>query len=361
MHMIIVSRAPVQISLGGDGTDLPPYYEQHGGLAISASINYYIYTILSPAQDALVQILSADYRPLTPDPNGKDLIWDRALSLPKAITSHFNVRKGVTVFLASQIPPSAGLGFPGSLTVSMVKALAFRCGLNLNPAEAAELACHIKIEKMGLPVGKQEAYAAAFGGLNAITFASKRVSVRPLNLLPSVRQSLQRRLMLFFTATSCASYKALRRQTEAIRQKDAAVIERLHAIKALSKDIRVALKQGKLDQFGQLLHQSWLNQQELSRDAASAFIEHSYTTALKLGAIGGKITGTNGGGTLVLYCPENQQAAVTKALEGLGLQRIDFDFDAEGAQVLQAIPWENTVDPLGGAVVSHIKRVWASA
>ena len=104
-----------------------------------------------------------------------------------------------------------------------------------------------------------------------------------------------------------------------------------------------------------------MNQQELSRDAASAFIEHSYTTALKLGAIGGKITGTNGGGTLVLYCPEKQQAAVTKALEGLGLQRIDFDFDAEGAQVLQAIPWEATIDPLGRAVVSHIKRVWASA
>jgi len=361
--MIIVSRAPVQINLGGDGTDLPPYYERYGGLVISTSINYYIYTLLSPAEDTPVQIISADYRPLVPGPAGEGLIWDSDLSLPKAVTSHFNVQEGVTVFLASQIPPGAGLGFSGSLTVSMVKALAFRCGLNLNPAEAADLACHIEIEKMGFPVGKQGPYAAAFGGLNAITFTKKRVSVKPLDLAPNVRQSLQRQLMLFFTGTAPASYTMLRHQMDAIREEDPAVVEHLHTLKALSKLIKVTLKQGNLHKFGELLHQSWVNKRKLPDNITNAFIDQSYTTALEHGAVGGKVMGAYGGGTLLLYCPEERQAAVRAALEGLGLQRLDFAFDTEGAQVLRAVPWERTPYSLERPAGAHVrsKEVWANA
>ncbi|MCK4315940.1 MAG: GHMP kinase, partial [Anaerolineae bacterium] len=206
---------------------MPPYYERYGGLVVSAAIDYYVYAILSPAKNAPLQIISADYRTMVQRPICEDLIWDGDLSLPKAVIYHFNVRDGVTVFLASQIPPGTGLGSSGSVAVSMIKALAFWCGLDLGPAEVAELACFIEIGKMGMPVGKQDPYASAFGGLNYITFTKEGVSVEPLNLPLNTWQSLQRRLMLFFTGTSHTSSTILRHQTNASRQGDPAVIKRL--------------------------------------------------------------------------------------------------------------------------------------
>ncbi len=340
--MIIVSRAPVRISLGGSGTDLPPYYERHGGLVVSTSINYYVYTILSPVKDAPLQIISADHRAMVQRPTCEDLVWDGDLSLPKAIIYHFNVQDGVTVFLASQIPPGTGLGSSGSVAVSMIKALAFWCGLDMSPAEVAELACYIEIGKMGMPVGKQDQYAAAFGGLNCITFTKNDVSVKPLNLSLSTRQSLQRRLMLFFTGISHTSSTILRHQTSASQQGDPIVIKRLHAIKELGLAVKAALERGDLQEFGELLHQSWLNKRELSDKVTNSFIDKWYTTALEHGAVGGQITGAGGGGFLLFYCPEERQRDVTTALENLGLQRWDFAFDTEGVQIMQAVPWQRT-------------------
>ena len=361
--MIIVSRAPVRISFGGDGTDLPPYYERYGGLVVSAAINHYVYAILSPAKDVSLQIISADHRTMVQRPICEDLVWDGDLSLPKAVVNHFNVRDGVTVFLASQIPPGTGLGFSGSVAVSMIKALAFWCGLDLGPTEVAELACFIEIGKMGMPVGKQDPYASAFGGLNYITFAKEGVSVEPLNLPLNTWQSLQRRLMLFFTGISHTSSTILRYQTNASRQGDPAVIKRLHTIKELGLAIKAALEQGNLQEFGELLHQSWLNKRELSDNVTNPFIDKSYTTALEHGAIGGKITGAGGGGFLLLYCPEERQEAVTEALDRLGLQRRDFAFDTEGVQVMQAVPWQRAPYSLERHMSSVTKPrdAWVSA
>jgi len=354
--MIIVSRAPVRISFGGGGTDLPPYYERYGGLVVSAAIDYYVYTILSPSRDAPLQIISADYRAMVQSPICEDLIWDGDLSLLKAVVYHFNVQDGVTVFLASQIPPGTGLGSSGSVAVSMIKALAFWCGLDLSPAEVAELACYIEIEKMGMPVGKQDQYAAALGGLNHITFTKGGVSVEPLDLPLNIQQSLQKRLMLFFTGTSHTSSTILRHQTNASRRGDPAVIKRLHAIKELGLAIKAALKQGNLQEFGELLHQSWLNKRELSDNVTNSFIDKCYATALERGAVGGKITGAGGGGFLLFYCPEERQADVSGALENLGLQLRNFAFDMEGVQVMQAIPWQRTPHLLERRMFSDVSR-----
>jgi len=361
--MIIVSRAPVRISLGGGGTDLPPYYERYGGMVVSTAISYYVYTILSPAEGAPLQIISADYRTMVQRPICEDLIWDGDLSLLKAVVYHFNVQDGVTVFMASQIPPGTGLGSSGSVAVSMIKALAFWCGLDLSPAEVAELACYIEIEKMGMPVGKQDQYAAALGGLNYMTFTKGGVSVEPLNLPLSTTQSLQRRLMLFFTGTSHTSSTILRHQTNASRQGDPAIIKRLHTIKELGLAIKAALEQGDLQEFGELLHQSWLNKRELSDDVTNSFIDKCYATALEHGAVGGKITGAGGGGFLLFYCPEERQADVSGALKNLGLQRRDFTFDTEGVQVMQAVPWQRMPHSLERRMFSDTRprRVWASA
>lgn len=339
MDTNLIVRAPVRISFGGGGTDLPAYYERHGGLVVSTTISHYVYTILTPGWPGGVQIISADYRALCQRPTCEDLIWNGDLSLPKAITYYFNVRDGLTIFLASQIPPGTGLGSSGSVAVSMIKALAFWCGLDLAPAEVAEQACYIEIEKMGMPVGKQDQYAAAFGGLNCITFSRNGVTVERLRVPPGTHEALEKRLMLFFTGTSRQSSTILRRQRQASQKGDRATVNRLNAIKELGLEVRAALEEGDMEAFGDLLHRSWMEKRRLTEGITNPFLDQCYQTALDNGALGGKITGAGGGGFLMLYCPEERQEAVTEALTALGLQRRLFTLDHEGVQVMQAMPW----------------------
>ena len=337
---MLITRAPVRISFGGGGTDLPNYYKRHGGMVVSTTISYYVYTILTPSwPNNGVQIISADYRALSQRPTCEDLIWNGDLGLPKAITYYFNLRDGLTIFLASQIPPGTGLGSSSSVAVSMIKALAFWCGLDLGPAEVAELACYIEIEKLGMPIGKQDQYAAAFGGFNCITFTRDGVTVEPLQMSPQTRETLDRRLMLFFTGSSRQSSTILRRQSQASEDEDQETIYRLDTIKDLGLQVRVALERGDLDTFGDLLHQGWMEKRRLTEGITNPFLDECYQTAQDNGSLGGKVTGAGGGGFMMLYCPEERQDAVTEALTELGLQRRTFTFDDVGVQVMQATPW----------------------
>jgi D-glycero-alpha-D-manno-heptose-7-phosphate kinase len=336
--MALIARAPVRISFGGGGTDLPAYYRRRGGLVVSTTIRTYVYTILSSSGPTAVQIISADYRTLCQRPTCEDLIWNGDLRLPKAITYYFNLNSGVTIFLASQVPPGTGLGSSGSVAVSMIKALALWCGLDLGPEQVAELACYIEIEKMAMPVGKQDQYAAAFGGLNCIKFARSGVAVEPLEVPAGTREALERGLMLFFTGTSRQSSTILRRQEKASQQGDRDTLGRLDAIKELGLEIRAALEGGELDAFGGLLHQSWMEKRQLAEGITNPFLDQCYRTARQHGALGGKVTGAGGGGFLMLYCPEDRQEAVTEALVALGLQRWPLALDDQGVQVMEAVP-----------------------
>ena len=301
--MILIARAPVRISFGGGGTDLPAYYQRYGGLVVSTTINYYVYTILTADSEDAVQIISADYRALYQRATCEDLIWDGGLSLPKAITYYF------------------------------------WSGLDLDPAETAELACFIEIEKMGMPVGKQDQYAAAFGGLNCITFSEEEVTVEPLSVPAETRNRLEEGIMLFFTGTSRESSTILKRQRQASQTGEEETLRRLDAIKELGLEIRAALERADLDAFGELLHRSWVQKRGLTKGVTNPLIDQCYETARQHGALGGKVTGAGGGGFLMLYCPVEQQEAVTEALSDLGLQRRPFAFDREGVQVMQAVTW----------------------
>lgn len=337
--MVLIARAPMHICFGGDGTDFPAYYERHGGLVVSATISYYVYVILSAASRGGVHIIAADPRALCQRSTCDDLLWDDDLSLPKAITNHFNLCHGLTIFLASQVPPGTGLGSPGSVAVSMVKALAFWCGLDLAPRQVAEMACHIELEKMAMPVGKQDQYAAAFGGLNCIKFSRGDVSVDALRVSPETREALESRLMLFFTGTSRQSSDVLHHQKQAGERGDPGTLRRLEAIKELGLEICAVLERGDLETFGNLLHQSWVEKCQLTDGVASPFLDQCYQTARERGALGGRMTGAGGGGFLVLCCPEDRQAAVTKALTTLGLQRWPLALDDQGVRVIEGVPW----------------------
>lgn len=332
--MLLIARAPVRISLGGGGTDLPAYYTQFGGAVINTAINRYTYTTISPGSTPALQIISSDFRVFYRHQASSEMVAEGELGLAKAVLREFGNYDGLDIFLASQVPPGTGLGSSGAVAVSMITALAAWNKRNLSKQEIAEMACDISINKLHLPSGKQDEYGAAMGGLNHIVFAKDQTSVAPVQMSPQALETLQRRLMLFFTGKSRDSGTILTEQSNASKAQDQSTLERMHKIKTLGQDILACLESERLDDFGDLLHQSWLQKRGVAAAVSNDVIDKAYQTARDKGAIGGKITGAGGGGFLMLYCHEDKQDVVTANLQALTLQRMDFRFDFDGTQVL---------------------------
>src|SRR6266702_4003763 len=183
---MLIARAPMRISFGGGGTDLEAYYARYDGLVISTTINKYFYAIITTDGLDDLRLISADYRSLFRHSSYDDLYWDGDLALPKAILHHFGVRRGMNLFIASEVPPGTGLGSSSAAAVTLVRAISTLLEQPMTKQQVAELASSIEISKMGMPIGKQDQYAAAFGGLNKITFTSENVTVDPVSIAPDV-------------------------------------------------------------------------------------------------------------------------------------------------------------------------------
>src|SRR5258707_967399 len=331
---MLIARAPMRISLGGGGTDLEAYYAKYGGLVVSTAINKYFYTVITTDESDDLQVISADYRSLFRHSQYNDLFWNGDLALPKAILHHSGIRRGINLFVASEVPPGTGLGSSSAAAVTMVRAISTLLEQPMTKQQVAELASYIEISKMGMPIGKQDQYASSFGGLNKITFTSEGVTVEPVNIAPDVRQTLERRLMLFFTGSSRESTSILKHQRKSTQNQDEAVLEALHTIKQIAVEMQACLEQGNLDEFARLLHSSWQEKRQLAPGLSTGFIEDCYALALEKGAAGGKLTGAGGGGFLMFYCHDQPQDCVTTGLEEQGLKRMNFRFDQQGAKVL---------------------------
>ncbi|GCE47388.1 D-glycero-alpha-D-manno-heptose-7-phosphate kinase [Thermosporothrix hazakensis] len=331
---MLLVRAPMRISFGGGGTDLEAYYGRFGGVVISTAINKYFYTIIEAAATDELQIISADYRSLFRHAPFDALSWDGDLALPKAVCHHFGIRGGLNLFLAGEVPPGTGLGSSSSAAVALVRAFSTLLELPMSKQQVAELASSIEIEKMGMPIGKQDQYASAFGGLNKISFTADGVTVTPLQIARETYWTLERRLLLFFTGRSRLSTSILKQQRTSTEQNDVMVLQALHHIKEGALQMQECLESGDLERFARLLHYAWQEKRCLAPGLSSSFIDECYELALQRGALGGKITGAGGGGFLLLYCPEEAQEAVTLALEQQGLQRMNFRFDRQGAAVI---------------------------
>ena len=328
---MIISRAPMRISFGGGGTDLEAYYARYGGFVLSTAINHYCYATASASLDGGVHIRLADPPAGEPHSSG----------LPEAAVTMFAhkglARRGVTLTLASDVPPGTGLGSSSAMAVALIHALAGYLRIPLTAAEIARRACELEIERLGMPIGKQDQYASAYGGLNGITFAHDGgVDVQPLVLPPRLRRALHARLLLFATGSRHNSSAILRRQSDDTRRKPI-VAARLRRIKALGLAMRDLLLAGDLDGFGRLLDRAWREKRSLSAAISTTSIDTWYFAARSAGALGGKSTGAGGGGFLLLYAPPEKIAAVRAALNDCGLRELPFVFETAGVQALSSL------------------------
>jgi D-glycero-alpha-D-manno-heptose-7-phosphate kinase len=335
--MAVIARAPLRISLAGGGTDLPAYAERFGGLVISTSINRYVYTILTTAPDDTLQITAADSNSVL---SRRDHLFDSALfwgddyRLPIEIAQHFNLRGGRRVFLAPEVPPGTGLGSSSATAVSMITALASDTCQSMQPRDIAELACEIEIERLGMPIGRQDQYASAFGGMNIIEFETGLTTVTPVCLPPATLEALEERILLFFTGQRRRSTDILNAQRSATEQTSSSTLEALHDIKACARAMIGLLERGELDHIGYLLDESWRRKRALAPGVSTPDIDRWYAEALGAGATGGKITGAGGGGFLMLYVDVRQRQQVIQRMSELGLVWVDMGFDYEGSSVL---------------------------
>ncbi|MBX6340944.1 MAG: GHMP kinase [Thermomicrobiaceae bacterium] len=355
---MLIVRAPVRISLAGGGTDLEAYYRVYGGVVINTTIDKYFYVFLKPNLNGSIQLSSSDYGTFYRQSVEEDMLWDGDLALPRAILHHFGIRDGISLFLASEIPPGTGLGSSSSVAVAVIKAISTACGERLSRAEIAELACEIEIKKLGMPIGKQDQYASAFGGLNLIRFRTDGVEVEPLAVSQDVLQRLQRNLLLFFTGSARNSADILRQQRRSSEEQNPQVIQALHAVKAMALEVQDCLVRGDLRRFGELLHESWQQKKRFAANVSTSFVDECYELARSRGALGGKLTGAGGGGFMMLYCEEDAQPAVIAALEERGLRRMDYHFETDGARVLMnstfTIP-RHRVEPVQPATTEGIR------
>jgi D-glycero-alpha-D-manno-heptose-7-phosphate kinase len=337
---MLIVRSPVRISFGGGGTDLPAYYEQYGGSVLSTSINKYFYTILSRRQDDFVQIISSDMRAIE---NSSSLtrmeVKGTKLELPLAVLRSLNRHVAINLFLASEIPPGTGLGSSATVCVTLLKALGTYLQFKMSKYELAERAFEIAHHVLGKPVGKQDEYASAFGGLNFIRIETDgKTAVEPLDVMADARRELNHNLMLFFTGTARDSSSILREQESMSHEKGSAV-EALHEIRWLAERMRKAIVNGDLDKFGRLLDDAWQAKKRVSNKISNAGIDDLYDLAKSKGALGGKITGAGGGGFLLLYCEKHRQQAIRDTFERHDVPEMRFEFESQGAQVIVDDPF----------------------
>ena len=330
--MTVRCRAPLRISFGGGGTDVPPYPEERGGAVLSTTIGKYAYSTLIGRNDDRINVRSLDYDIVASYSVNAELKYDGNLDLVKAAIRTMGVRNGCDLFLHTDAPPGSGLGTSSALVVAIVGAFRRWLKLPLTGYDIAELAYHIERDEAGIKGGRQDQYAATFGGFNFIEFLGKTTIVNPLRIDWDTINELEYRLMLCYTGGTRLSAGILDDQVTRYVEGTAEVLSAFEETKRLAFDMKNALLLGKLNEFGALLHQAWCCKKRLSRKITDPQIDELYELAKENGAIGGKLLGAGGGGYLLFLCEFDKWHIVAEKLERAGGKIVGFTFDLRGMQ-----------------------------
>ena len=324
---MIIARSPLRISLGGGGTDLPSYYREHEGFLIAAAIDKYVYvTINRPFNEGIYLKYSEIEHVKTVDEVSHNIIRE-ALKLENLHTPQ------VEISSIADLPSGTGLGSSGSFTTALLKALYAYRHRHINPEELAELACAIEIDRLKEPIGKQDQYIASVGGITCFAFhKDNSVTFAPLKISRDTFHALEDNLLLFFTGFSRSASEILKDQHIKSQKNDADMLTNLHFVKEIGYLSKNALESGNTDKFGELMHQHWEHKKKRSGGMSNQNIDAWYETALKNGAIGGKVVGAGGGGFLMFMA--HDALKLRSAMTQLGLQEVRFKFDFEGTKVI---------------------------
>jgi len=324
---LIIARSPLRISLGGGGTDLPSYYREHEGFLIAAAIDKYVYvTINRPFNEGIYLKYSEIEHVKTVDEVSHNIIRE-ALKLENLNTPQ------VEISSIADLPSGTGLGSSGSFTTALLKALYSYRHRHINPEELAELACSIEIDRLQEPIGKQDQYIASVGGITCFAFhKDNSVTFAPLKISRETFHALEDNLLLFFTGFSRSASEILKDQHVKSQKNDTDMLNNLHFVKEIGYLSKDALESGNTDKFGELMHQHWEHKKKRSGGMSNQNIDAWYETALKNGAIGGKVVGAGGGGFLMFMA--HDAAKLRSTMTKAGLQEVRFKFDFEGTKVI---------------------------
>jgi D-glycero-alpha-D-manno-heptose-7-phosphate kinase len=324
---MIIARSPLRITLGGGGTDLASYYRERGGFLIAAAIDKYVYvTVMRPFTPGIYLKYSA-LEHVKKVADVRHPIIREALELQNLHTPQ------VEITTLADIPAGTGLGSSGSFTTALVKALYTHRRKAIHSQELAEIACHIEIDRLREPVGKQDQFIAAFGGITCFTFhPDQRVEVQPLRVSTQTMFDLEDNLLLFFTGFNRAAGSILNDQQVRSQAGESQMLENLDYVKTLAYCSKDCLETGDLVRFGELMHEHWEHKKRRSRSITNPRIDEWYSLAMRNGAIGGKLVGAGGGGFLMFYAADRNRLRHT--MSEAGLEEVRFRFDFEGTKVV---------------------------
>lgn len=315
---------------------MSPFPEREGGVVLSATISSFAYCTLRPRDDDQVTVASLDYGTSIGFGIDEPVVYDGKLDLPKAaiarVLTHGEVKQasGFDLFLHTNAPPGSGLGSSSAVVVSVVGLVAEYLGLDLPPYELAELACKLEREDLGIPGGLQDQYAATFGGFNYMEFGADEVVVNPLRVPDATVHELEHNMLLAYTGRTRTSDHIIEDQVDRYKAGNTEALEGLRAQKDLASAMKKALLRGEVNLFGHLLGEAWTEKRRLSPRISTPLIDEAMETALKCGALGGKVTGAGGGGYMAFCCEFERRHLVADALIDLGLTVSELVFSREG-------------------------------
>ena len=324
---MILSRAPVRFSLGGGGTDLPSYSRKHGGFLVAAAVDNYIYICAHRRFHEKVRLCYSKTELVDEVDRIEHPIFREALRL-------LDIRRRIELFSAADVPANSGLGSSSSFTVALLNALHAYKREYVSTAQLAEEACHIEIDVLGEPIGKQDQYISAFGGITAFTFhPDGTVEPERLPLQSEVLDELESNLVIFYSGVERAASVVLREQKKTITENKDDAVGRMHRLKEIGYETRRLLLAGAVDRYGELLHEHWTHKRRLAANMTDNVLDEHYQAARKAGAIGGKLMGAGGGGFFMFYVRPAERRRVLETMTARGLRPLRFRFEPDGARI----------------------------
>lgn len=330
---MIITRTPFRLPLGGGSTDLPAYYEKYGGFIFAVSINLYMYLgINRPPIDDLIRL---KYRESEEVEHVKDLKHN----LARGALLRTGVSKMIEITSMADVTDGTGLGSSASYLVGLLNALHSLEDDNVSRRQLAEEAFEIAVLDLGLPDGKQDFYAAAFGNFCVLEIAPDGVvKVFSANITRATQQEFERRTLLFYTGVRRSSVDLLQVQQTSIRNQQENAITLKHHTKEIGRNILTAFEQGKLDNFGALMHTHWELKRQMSSQMSNPLFDAVYTEARRAGVLGGKIVGAGGGGFFLVYCDAGSQDAVRSVFAKHSMREVKYQVDGSGTQIIVNSP-----------------------